>query len=295
MNYLDELKKTKKKIWIKTIFVYIIISLLFFLPCLYQDSLSNNMIIYLIIGIFIVCLPGYLISKSICKRDIEYYKKIYAKNITLEILKDNFGEVKYNPTDDLLPKDFAKVIDNAKIPTINSYNNDDYISAKYKNIRIEYADVRMGYIPRNSDMNEHTNFKGKWLILSFNENFKSNIQIGPKIFNGKKTKQMLKGKEYKEIQMTDLDLADKLIIYADHEEFVFNILKSSIIDIIKRLYKETNGKILVFFLNNQIHIGIGDKKNFFEPSIYSKFNLEKEKSKISNQINIIMKLIDCWI
>lgn len=55
---------------------------------------------------------GKYLSKSLFNSDIEKYKKIFAKNVTLEILQNIFKEVKYNPTDELPPKDFAEILEN---------------------------------------------------------------------------------------------------------------------------------------------------------------------------------------
>lgn len=296
ISYVDQLKKLQIKIWTKTLIVLLIFSLPFLVTVILSKFSSLfEFVEYIIMFAIIVIINVFWIPKSICEKDIERYKNIFAKNITLEILKNNFEDVKYQSNDDLPPKDFAIIIDEAKIPTTNSYSSDDYISAKYKSIKIEYSDISMGYLPLNSNSNCHENFKGKWLVISFDRNFKSNIQIGPRIFNGKKNKQMLKGKEYSEIKISDSEINKKFIIYADNKCEALSLLKSNIISKIKKLYKETKGKIFIFYLNNQIHIGIGDRKNFFEPSIYKRFDLEKEKKRIQSQIKIIVELIDSWI
>lgn len=68
---------------------------------------------------------------------------------------------------------------------------------------------------------------------------------------------------------------NNFIVYADNENEVFNILTANRIEKLKDLYNTTNGKIFMFFMDNKINIGIGDKKNFFEQNIYKKFDLEK--------------------
>ena len=295
MDYLYELNAIRKKIWIKTIAIFIILIILCFLPILFiknQDIL--DCIKYILIFGFGVYLCGYWISKSLCKKDIESYKKIYAKSITLKVLESSFKDVKYK-SNGSLPEDFARVINEAKIPTTNSFDCNDYFSATYKNIKVEYCDIVLSYTPRNSEDNIHDVFKGKWLVLSFKENFKSNIQIGPRIFNGKKNSQMLKGNQYKKININDEVFNKNFIAYSDNENELFNVLTTKRIEKLKDLYDITGGKVFVFFVDNKIHIGIGDKKNFFEPSIYKKFDLENEKKKMESQIKIITKFIDGWI
>lgn len=195
ISYVDLLKKLQIKIWTKTLIVLLIFSLPFLITVILSKFSSPfEFIECIIIFSIIVIINVFWISTSICEKDIECYKNIFAKNITLEILKDNFEDIKYQFSDKLPPKDFAIIIDEANILTTNSYDSDDYISSKYKGIKIEYSDIRMGYLPLNSNSNCHESFKGKWLVISFDRNFKSNIQIGPRIFNGKKNKQMLKEK-----------------------------------------------------------------------------------------------------
>lgn len=295
MNYLDELNKIRKRILIKKITVFLILIILCFFPILFIKGEAIDYIKYILIFGFVISLCSYWISKSICEKDIEKYKKIYAKNVTLNVLKDISGDVTYQHNDDLLPKDFSMVIEEAKIPTSNSYSIEDYFSVIYKNIKVEYCDIVLSYTPRNSEDNIHDVFKGKWLVLSFNKKFKSNIQIGPKIFNGKKNAQMLKGNHYKKINTKDNEFDKKFIVYADNEEEALNILSPNMIEKLKYLHNNTNGKILLFFIDNKMHIGIGDRENFFEPNIYKKINLAKETKKIENQIKLITNFIDYLI
>lgn len=281
----------QKRIWIKTTIIFLILNLPFIQIIISLDSLSELLSSF-ISFVFIEVLCVYWLIKSLCSKDIEKYKKIYSKNLTLEILKTKLKDVKYISEDKLLPKTFAQIIDDSKIPAINSYNNDDYIIGKYKNIQIEYADLRMGYMPRKSDSNYSESFKGKWFVFTFDKNFEVNIQIGPKIFNGKKNKQMLKGNKYTEIKFPDEEINKKIIIFVANEEEVFNVLTPNIINKVKKLYKDTKGKVFIFYLNNKLHIGIGDNKNFFEPSIFIKFDLKKEKKKILNQVDSIIEFIN---
>lgn len=294
MKFINELIKLQKRIWIKTTLIFLILGLPL-IPILFSLKSLSESILTFISYIFIIILCGCWISKSLCSEDIEKYKKIYSKNITLTILKTKLKDVKYVSEDKLLPKTFAEIIDNAKIPTINSYNNDDYIIGQYKNIQFEYSDLRMGYMPRNSDSNYSESFKGKWFIFTYDKNFDVNIQIGPKIVNGKKNKQMLKGNNYTEVKLSDEEFNKKILIYADNKEEVFKILTPNTINKVKKLYKDTKGKIFIFYIKNKLHIGLGDKKNLFEPNIYRKFNLEKEEKKILNQFNSIIDFIDYWV
>ncbi len=304
MNYLDELKRISKKIITKTIIIFLVIHLMVFLMSLFSIIMSDlkfnsifdstfDIIKYIFYSIFITFFCGYWMTLSICNKDIECYKQIYAKNIVLDILNKNFKDVIYRPN-----KFSEELSSKLKIPTVDFCYFNYYFSAIYKNIKFEYCDIELYHngSSRNSSTNEV--FKGKWLILSFNNKFKANIQIGPKNFNGKRNGQMLKCEYYKKVNIKNDKFNKKIVIYSNNENEAFNIITPDRIEKLKYLYNNTYGKIFLFFLDNKINIGIGDKKNFFEPSmlsIYKKINLEKENRKIENQIKIIKKLIDYWI
>ena len=294
MNFLEELKKIRKRIYFKTI----IILLIFFVGFLIiVGNLSN--VFYLI---FILPL-GILFIKTIIEmfviKDSKLYNKIYKENILLNCLKENFINVEYKLSEDdfpdgFLPEKFVEIVEDIKISGGNIFN--DYISANYKNIKFEYADIEMieemGRYDGPSSGGNHTSFKGQWLVIETNKKIETNIQIFDKTFKGKKKDGLLSGKKYKKTKTNDIEFDNRFYIFVEKEIDISNILTPNIIKKIERIKKYLKLKLFIYFSDNRICILLENKKDLFEPNIYKKINLEQEKNKILKQIKYITQIID---
>lgn len=58
------------------------------------------------------------------------------------------------------------------------------------------------------------------------------------------------------------------------------------------LSKKIDGDLLLGFKNNKLYIGLNNKKDFFEPDIYSKMDMEKDTKKVEEEISIITDFVD---
>ena len=292
MDYIKKLNKIKKSIILKSFVVYGLIGILSLLPFLKCES-TKDVFQCIIIFCFFEGIVAYFANKSIVEKDYEKYKKIFAKNITLDCLKQKFNDVKYDPSDKLLPKDFAKIIDEIKIPTVNSYRNNDYICAKYKKLTIEYSDIVLSYTPLKSSYNIHDNFKGKLIRVSSGKRINVNMQISPKTFGGKKIKQLIVGKDYRKYETKKILFDNKFLVFTDNEEEAKKIINENLIKKLQNLYNKTKGKLFIFIIDNQISIAIGDSFDYFEPNIYC--SLEKNKQRILEQIDNLIRNIEEFI
>lgn len=285
MNYLKELENLREKIYIKTTISLLSITLLFIiLLFLSYNDISCDIIPFIIFF-------GIIFSKLITSKDVKKYKKIYKKNITLEAFKNVFEDVNYSPETGL-PE---SVIYGTKMMTTgNRYGSNDLISAKYKGINFKCADVHIEEESTDSDGNTYytTIFKGQWFIFDFNKDFKANIQICEKSFVGAKRGGLFSNEVYKRIKMEDIEFNKRFKIYAENELDAFYVLTPNTMEKIKELSDELHGNLLFCFINNKMHIGLHNKKDLFEPNVYKKLNIEKEKQKVLSDINIITKFVD---
>lgn len=289
MNYLEELESLRKKVLKKTIISFLSIALL--LIVILVPSQSSNS--FGDVGRYLIILAvfGILLTKLITNKNVKEYKKIYKKNITMETFKSVFTDIKYSPQSGL-PK---SVISGTKMMnTGDRYHSNDHISAKYKNINFECADVHIEEEYEDSDGDTHysTIFKGQWFIFDFNKKFKANIQIREKSFSGAKRGGLSSNEVYKKVKMEDVDFNKTFKIYAENELDAFYILTPNTMEKIKKLNNELQGNLLFCFINSKMHIGLHNGKDLFEPSVYKKINLEEEKGKILKDIKIITEFVD---
>jgi len=300
MNYLEELKKIRKRIYIKTIItISIFLGFIIFLMC-NSDRGIEMLIITLPLGYFFLKT---IIKMFILKKDKNLYNKVYKENILLNCLKENFTDVKYMLPDDdfpdttLLPKDFVDVLEDIDIDGGILFN--DYISASYKNIKFEYIDIEMisdfGRHEGPSSGSTHTSFKGQWLVVETNKKIETNVQIFDKTFKGNKKNGLLSEKKHKETKTNDIEFDNQFNIFVEKDSDMSKTLSANIIKKVKTIKKKLKLKLFIYLFDNKICILLENKKDLFEPSIYKTRSLEQENSIISGQIKVITDLIDTWI
>jgi len=280
MNYLDELEKIRKKILIKTIITFLFMTLYFIVLLI----ASNSFLVYFISVIAFTIL----VTEIITRKNRKEYKKIYKENVVLEVLKEYFTDLKYS----LRVGIAESVISSTKMMmTGDKFRSNDRISAKYKDINLLYSDlhIQLEGKGRNDDSPPLTIFKGQWFVFDFNKTFKSNIQVSEKFFMA-----VISGKVegYKRIKVEDVDFNRKFKVYAENELEAFYVLTPNTIEKIKTLNKKLRGKLLFCLINNKMHIGLDNRRDLFEPNVYRKINLNKEKERILKEIKIITDFVD---
>ena len=137
------------------------------------------------------------------------------------------------------------------------------------------------------------------MIFDFNKQFKANIQVAQRGFGNNKVQQkgLFSKKDdnsyYKKVEMESEEFNKRFTVYAQSEHEAFYILTPSLMEKIERLDDNNSGKLLLCFINNRLHIGLYDNKDYFEaPSCFSKINEEEEINKTNSDIKTITQFID---
>lgn len=289
MNYLDELIRLQKKVWKKTIISFIVITILLIIIVICNNTVNGaeNITEFFVL----VIVLGVLTTRLITSKDKKEFKKIYKKDITLETFKNIFTDIEYKPNSGLSK---SVISGTEMMNTGDRYFSNDYISAKYKGINFECADVEIQeeYRDKDGDTSYVTIFEGQWFIFDFNKNFKANIQICEKSFRGAKRGGLFSNKVYQKVKMEDVDFNKEFKVFAENELDAFYVLTPNTMEKIKQLNNRLSGNLLFCLINSKMHIGLHNRKDLFEPNIYKKINLEEEKEKILNDIKIITEFVD---
>lgn len=297
MDFLERLKKIRRKIYIKTIIIFLIFIGFLTLFICNSNNLSDvfQILIFMLpLGLLFV---NTIIKIFVIKKDKDIYNKIYKENILLYCLKEYFTNVEYKLSEDdfhdgLLPEKFIEVAEDIKISGGIIFN--DYISASYNNIKFEFVDIEMveelGRYEGSSSGRNHTSFKGQWLVIETNKKIETNIQIFDKTFKGKKKDGLLSNKKYKETKTNDIEFDNQFNIFMERKIDISNIITPSIIEKIKRIKSNLGLKMFIYIMDNRICILLENKKDFFEPNVYKKIDINE--NKILNQIKNIIELLD---
>lgn len=251
----------------------------------------TNLIPTLFIGLVVGIIITLIISSKPSKKFILAFKETFV----LKSLNSVFTDLNYEPENGI----DESVIRNTQMMDMGDrYSSNDYISAKYKNISVEQADVHIEekHETRDSDGNKRTTwvtiFRGRWMIFDFNKNFKANIQVSQKGFGNSRINNWGNKLKYKKVMMEDQLFNNQFRTYAQSEHEAFYILTPSLMEKIKSLTNTINGKILLCFIDNKLHVGIQNNKDSFEHSIFTKINENKVIEEISKDIKLITSFVD---
>lgn len=251
----------------------------------------TNLIPTLFIGLVVGIIITLIISSKPSKKFILAFKETFV----LKSLNSVFTDLNYEPENGI----DESVIRNTQMMDMGDrYSSNDYISAKYKNIRVEQADVHIEEEHESTDSDGNTTttwvtiFRGRWMIFDFNKNFKANIQVSQKGFGNSRINNWGNKLKYKKVMMEDQLFNNQFRTYAQSEHEAFYILTPSLMEKIKSLTNTINGKILLCFIDNKLHVGIQNNKDSFEHSIFTKINENKVIEEISKDIKLITSFVD---
>lgn len=230
---------------------------------------------------------GIVITKFIIIKPKKEFLLAFKKTFVLNSLQMVFTDLKYDPNSGI---DESIIFDAQIMNMGDRYSSNDYISGRYKNINVIQSDVLIEKETRGSNDRKSwvTLFKGRWMIFDFNKSFKANVQVTQKGFTNSKVSIF----KYKKVMMEDQKFNDKFKVYAQNELDAFYILTPSLMEKIENLADSINGKILLCFIDNKLHVGIQNNKDSFEHSIFIKINVDKVNDKISRDIKLITNFID---
>lgn len=286
MEELNELRITIRNIYILGV---IILTMLAITLIILTKSVILP-IVLVIIGVFIIVLSTSKLNKE--------YRREFKNKFVLKSLENKFTNLFYNP-DKGIP--YSIIAETEMMHMGDIYHSEDYISAEYKDIKFEQADVHIEEKHESTDSEGHTTttyetiFKGRWMIFDFNKEFKANVQISQKGFKNSKVKRFFGKKEelFKKVSMESETFNKKFNVFAQNEHDAFYIITPSLMERIERLDDINKGKLLFCFINNKLHIGIYDGKDSFEPgSVFKQINEEESIRNISSEIETITQFVD---
>ena len=93
--------------------------------------------------------------------------------------------------------------------------------------------------------------------------------------------------------MESTDFNKRFLVYAQDAHDAFYIITPHIMEKIIKLSGDSKGKILLCFINNQLHVGLYDNDDSFEPSsCFSTIDTERVTQDVLSDINKITMFVD---
>ena len=278
---LDRLEKLRKSLRNSIVFFIVIISLSFLLFFIEPDILFLIGSSYVFIGIIF----GSTINKK--KR---VYKKLYNEVIVRTVFERYFDIREFN-SDYGIP--YSAIKNTRMMKMGNTYSSNDFLCGEYKNIAFSQSDVTIGeehYTGRQKT--SITYFKGRWMIFDFNKNFDCDLLVHDKSFNYADHRKSLFSKEFEKIRFENIEFNKTFESYTNNEQEAFYIITPHIMDSMTELHNKTNGALIFCFCRNQLHIGVNNHRDAFEPPIFRTIDVESAISDISYDVSIITRFVD---
>ena len=270
--------------------IFIIWVIIMFL--LYKKGI--NLQAFLFITLFIMAIRMF-IKYIFLNKQITEFNNGFKNKYVLSSLNKIFTDLKYFPDKGL---DYGVIANTRMMDMGDRYSSNDYFEGKYKNVNVKQADVHIEEEQQTTDSDGHTTttwvtiFEGKWMIFDFNKTFTANVQVSQKGFGNSRVNNWGEKNKYKKVEMEDAEFNKMFRIYAQNEHDAFYILTPSLMEKIKNLARTVSGKLLLCFINNELHIGLYNYKDSFEHSVYKKIDEEKINDDISKEIKIITNFVD---
>ena len=179
------------------------------------------------------------------------------------------------------------------INTGDRYSSNDLVIGKYKDVGFTQADVHIEEEHTDSDGDTHyvTIFRGRYMIFEFPKKFDFRMIVTPgRVYGVANSKN---DRKFKKIELESTEFNKKFNVYAEDGFEAFYILDPAFIASIEELGQIYNYRLILYFTDNKLIIGINNGNDSFEPPKPTLPLDEKaELEKTSKDIRLITNFVD---
>ncbi len=183
---------------------------------------------------------------------------------------------------------------------VDRYSGNDYVKGSIDGVPIEFSDIHAEYQTKDSKGRTqwHTLFRGLFLVAEFNKHFKSKTVILPD--QAEKSFGSLIGGWLQSINFSRDDLIrldnpefeKHFVVYGNDPIEARYILSHSMMKRILDFQRKLTHPLFISFVHNHIHIGIGTKKDLFEPAILTSLLDYKQAIEYINTLRYTIGIIE---
>ena len=231
-----------------------------------------------------------------------FMRKGYAEDFKEKIITPLIGAIDphllYNPSFMISQHLFERShLFNQKV---DRYSGNDYVKGSIDGVPIEFSDIHAEYQTKDSKGRTqwHTLFRGLFLVAEFNKHFKSKTVILPD--HAEKSFGSLIGGWLQSINFSRDDLIrldnpefeKHFVVYGNDPIEARYILSHSMMKRILDFQRKLTHPLFISFVHNHIHVGIGTKKNLFEPAILTSLLDYKQTIEYINTLRYTIGIIE---
>lgn len=293
MNIIESMRK---KVMVLHIFMWIIpiVAVIVFgvVAVIGSQQYMDKMSLFMLLPFFLVFfeIVFYLIFVRKSQREYrDYYKTHYVYDMVRQAIPDALYQPDYG-----FPR--QQIAQTGLMQMGNIYKSEDYIRGTYNHVAFERSDILIQ--DETSDADGHsstvTYLRGRWMIFESNKNFEADLQI---IQHGfayarKKTGIFTKKTERRHAFKTEDAQFNKMFkCLCQNEVEAFYLLTPGLMQGLMRLAEQSDGKIMIGFVDNQLHVAINSHKDYLEPPIYHSPN-NNDIMQVQNEINAVTSFVE---
>lgn len=247
--------------------------ILFLIPAILFFILIIIDPLFTIIGVILLIFAIVFFARSM--KHFQSFREIIKKELVTTLLKEQFDDVFYDQHASI---PVSRIVATGMVKRPDRSSAEDYIKGSYKGVGFEVCDIdfKERVEHRNSKgvstVTYETYFKGRWYIYTFERQFDEELRIVEGRGWGISKKNLVK------IDTESMEFNKKFAIYASTQEYGFYHITSTMIEKLLELEKLHRGSILYYFVANELHIGVNDRKDYMEISLKKPINEESIKA-----------------
>ena len=273
---INELKELIEKLNRYTLIRFIPFLLI---PFIYFVSDKFFLFFPLVVLIFLGC--GFIISLRE-KAIKEEFKRIYKETFVVKLLSEWFDDVVYEWESGVSP-DYVKELD--IVQQANGYDTEDYLSASYKGVHFEQADVKIEHRPLGKNSEPVKLFKGRMIEFDFPNKKVESVRVFSDSFAYRASSKN------KKIELESVDFNRRFFVDSANQYDAFYLLTPKMMGRIEAL-NDRFGNVAIHLRGNKLFIAINTASDTFDHDITKPIDYNSESAKIKADMQVIVDIID---
>lgn len=242
---------------------------------------------------FIAIFLDALVYLIFVRKRMREYRDFYKRNYVNAMIRSVIPSAQYHPEQGFPSR---MINQTGLIMMGNIYKSEDLIEGDHNNVHFRRADLLIEDEYRDSDGDTHTvtYFKGRWMIFESNKYFEADLQVIQKGFGHARRRTGIftrKVDRRHAFETEDVTFNNQFKCLCQNESEAFYLLTPVLMQGLMRLAAESDGKVMVGFVDNLIHVAIQSSKDYLEPPVFHKVS-DKEILDIQKEIHAVTSFVE---
>ncbi|MBO4494269.1 MAG: DUF3137 domain-containing protein [Clostridiales bacterium] len=230
---------------------------------------------------------------AVYRKKLNEYRNFYKTHYVYEMVRQVIPDAIYQPEYGFPSQQISQT---GLMQMGNIYKSEDYIRGTYNNVAFERSDILIQNETNDSEGHSSTTtyLRGRWMIFESNKNFEADLQIIQQGFGyaRKRTSIFTKKAERRHAFKTEDAMFNKMFkCLCQNEVEAFYLLTPGLMQGLMQLASQSDGKIMIGFVDNQLHVAINSRKDHLEPPIYHSPNND-DIMQVQREINAVTSFVE---